>query len=103
MCEKMGKGALGGGSPLCSWGPGFILPGDCGRPTSLPLGVLSPPACHPHLILSNPHPYLGHAQDQRAHSLTITLNYRQRLVSCLFLSHSSPAPLSVGDVLPHTR
>ena len=59
MCEKMGNGVLGGGSPLCSRGPGFILPGDCGRPTGLPLGVLSPPACHPHLILSNPHPYLG--------------------------------------------
>ena len=41
MCEKMGHGALGGGSLLCSPGPGCILPRDCGQPTSLPLGVLS--------------------------------------------------------------
>ena len=45
--RRWAMGRLEEGPPLCSRGPGFILPGDCGWPTGLPLGVLSPPACHP--------------------------------------------------------
>lgn len=41
MCEKMGNRALGGGSRSALGVLASFFPGDGGRPTSLPLGMLS--------------------------------------------------------------